>query len=251
MSGDMPRSAASAPSGLAVDIGDAPSIGDFVLRRLRLDIISTQLKPGMKLPFGFLTERYGVGISPLRDALSQLAGDGLVVLKSQKGFWVAPVSPEDLKDVSDIRRRVEMMALELAIDRGDPAWGGRVQAAYRGFIAVKQRIGDETPINDEWEASHRAFHMALFSACASPVLLRFCEQIHDRFHRYRRMALPTKSFMGALADDHGEMMEAALRGDKPAALDLLDRHIAHSCRLIEENIRFVQTPGAPRRGATL
>lgn len=226
----------------AVDIGDAPSIGDFVLRRLRLDIISTQLKPGMKLPFGFLAQRYGVGVSPLRDALSQLAGDGLVVLKSQKGFWVAPVSPEDLKDVSDIRRRIEIMALDLAIDRGDPGWDGRVRGAFERWCGVKQRIGDDTPINDEWEARHRAFHMALFSACGSPVLLRFCEQLHDRFHRYRRMALPTKSFMGALADDHAEMMDAALRRDKPLALQLLERHIAHSCQLIEDNIRFDSSP---------
>src|SRR3954467_12064957 len=94
----------------AVNIGDAPSISEFALRRLRSDILSTDLKPGMKLPFYLLTKMYGVGVSPLRDALARLSGDGLVVLHSQKGYWVAPVSVEDLRDVAEMRRRIELMA---------------------------------------------------------------------------------------------------------------------------------------------
>lgn len=229
------------------DMGDAHSIGEYVLRRLRTDIVSTHLKPGMKLPFHYLAKRYGVGVSPLRDALSQLAGDGLVILKSQKGFWVAPVSLDDLKDVSNIRARIELMALDLALDHGEPAWHARMRAAYGEFCRVKQRVGDEKPICEDWETRHRAFHLALLSACGSPTLLRFCEQIHDRFHRYRRMALPTKSFMGALGDDHGDMMEAAIKRDKPQALDLLRHHIESSNRLIRDNIKFESPPTIPRR----
>jgi GntR family transcriptional regulator, carbon starvation induced regulator len=225
-------------SGFPPDLGDAHSIGEFVLRRLRGDIVSTRLKPGAKLPFHYLAKRYGVGVSPLRDALSQLAGDGLVILRSQKGFWVAPVSREDLKDISFMRRRLELMALDMAIDRGDTAWDSRMRAAYADFCRVKQRVGDQEPITEEWEGRHRAFHFALLSACGSPTLMHFCEQMHDRFHRYRRIALPTKSFMSALGDDHGDMMDAAISRDKPRAAKILDEHLASSARLIEANIEF-------------
>ncbi|HEX9466271.1 MAG TPA: FCD domain-containing protein [Alphaproteobacteria bacterium] len=219
------------------DLG-APSISEFVLRRLRADILSTDLQPGMKLPFYLLTKRYGVGVSPLRDALARLAGDGLVILHSQKGYWVAPVSADDLKDVSEMRRRLELMALDMALAAGDGLWRDRVRAAFDEFCKVKQRVGDEAPITEDWEWRHRAFHLTLLSACGSPTLLRFCEQTHDRFHRYRRLALPTRSFMGALGDDHGEVMEAALGGDKTRAISLLDRHITSSSLLVADNYKF-------------
>lgn len=234
----------------AATIGDAPSISEFALRRLRADILSTELKPGMKLPFYLLTKVYGVGVSPLRDALARLSGDGLVVLHSQKGYWVAPVSVEDLRDVSETRRRIELMALDLALDRGDDAWRVRVRAAFDEFCTVKQRVGDETPITEDWEWRHRALHLALLSACGSPTLLRFCEQVHDRFHRYRRLALPTRSFMGALADDHNDVMNAALGGDKARAIALLDRHITSSNALVAENYKF-DVPRPMRRRSHL
>lgn len=231
----------------ALSLGDAPSISEFALRRLRADILSTELKPGMKLPFYLLTKMYSIGASPLRDALARLAGDGLVVLHSQKGYWVAPVSAADLKDVSELRRRFELMALDQAMDHADDAWRDRLRAAFAEFCKVKQRVGDETPITEDWESRHRAFHMTLLSACGSPTLLRFCEQIHDRFHRYRRLALPTRSFMGALGDDHGDVMEAALNSDKPRALALLDRHITASNALVAENYKFDVPPPMRRR----
>ena len=92
---------------------DARSISEFALQRLRSDILSARLAPGAKLRLGLLTSIYQIGISPLRDALAQLAGDGLVILESQRGFRVAPVSREDLRDVSEARKRVELAALEL------------------------------------------------------------------------------------------------------------------------------------------
>ncbi len=227
---------------LCATADDVQSLGELALRRLRTDIVSAELKPGIKLPFHQLTKQYGVGVSPLRDALSQLAGGGLVISESQKGFRVAPISRDDLKDVMDVRLRIERLALDLAIDRGDAAWDARVKGAYDEFCRVKQRVGEERPITEEWETRHRAFHLTLLSACGSPTLLRFCEQIHDRIHRYRRLALPTKSFMGGIGDDHGEIMGAVRVRDKRRSLNLLDQHIRASNRLIEDNTNFITKP---------
>lgn len=214
----------------------AQSLGEFALQRLRADIVSAELKPGTKLPFHRLVRQYGIGVTPLRDALSQLAGGGLVVSEAQKGFRVAPVSREDLRDVLDVRLRIELMALEMALERGDSPWDARVRDAHDDFLPVKQRIGEERPITEEWETRHRNLHLALLSGCGSPTLLRYCDQIHDRIHRYRRLALPTTSFMGGIGDDHAEIMAAARMRDKPRSLALLERHITASNRLIEDNI---------------
>lgn len=218
--------------------GDINSLGELMLLRLRADIISTDLAPGAKLALHHLARQYGVGITPLRDALGQLAGDGLVVMESQKGFRVAPVSLEDLRDVCEIRLKVELMALDLAFDRADAEWDSRMKLAHAAFIHIKARVGEDAPISAEWEEAHRELHMTLLSACASPTLLRICRQIHDRIHRYRRIALPSKSYMGGISDDHFDISEAAHARDREACKALLERHIAESNTLIEENIRF-------------
>lgn len=211
-----------------------------MLLRLRADILSTDLAPGSKLALHHLARRYGIGITPLRDALGQLAGDGLVVMESQKGFRVAPVSTADLRDVCDTRLRVELLALDLAFDRADadsgPEWDRRMKQAHTAFIHIKARVGENAPITAQWEEAHRELHMTLLSACSSPTLMRICSQIHDRIHRYRRIALPTKSYMGGISDDHFEISKAAYRRDRQGCKALLERHIVESNRLIEENI---------------
>ena len=223
---------------------DAHSLGELMLQRLRADILSTDLAPGSKLALHHLARQYGIGVTPLRDALGQLAGDGLVVMESQRGFRVAPVSVQDLRDVCDIRLRVELMALDLAFDRADatpdsgPEWDRRMKQAHAAFIHIKARVGEDAPITAQWEEAHRELHMTLLSASASPTLMRICRQIHDRIHRYRRIALPTKSYMGGISDDHFEISKAAYRRDRRTCKALLERHIVESNRLIEENILF-------------
>jgi len=209
-----------------------------MLLRLRADILSTDLAPGAKLALHHLAKQYGIGITPLRDALGQLAGDGLVIMESQKGFRVAPISVEDLRDVCDIRLKVELMALDLAFDRAGADWDRRMKQAYAAFIHLKARVGEDAPITAEWEGAHRELHMTLLSACASPTLMRICCQIHDRIHRYRRIALPTKSYMGGISEDHLDISKAAYRRDREGCKALLERHIVESNQLIEENIRF-------------
>jgi DNA-binding GntR family transcriptional regulator len=230
-------------------VGDAHSLGELMLLRLRADILSTDLAPGAKLALHHLAKQYGIGITPLRDALGQLAGDGLVIMESQKGFRVAPVSAEDLRDICDIRLRVELMALDLAFDRAGPGpgsgWDRRMKEAHAAFVHIKARVGEDAPITGDWEEAHRELHMTLLSACASPMLMRICSQIHDRIHRYRRIALPTKSYMGGISDDHFEMSTAAYRRDRKACKALLERHIVESNRLIEDNIRFAQQATHP------
>jgi GntR family transcriptional regulator, carbon starvation induced regulator len=223
-----------------INIGDAHSLGEFMLQRLRADIISTDLQPGTKLVLHHLAKQYGIGVTPLRDALGQLAGDGLVVMESQKGFRVAPVSPDDLRDVCDIRLRIELLALDLAFERADRGWDCRIVEADKAFVRIKARVGENTPITNEWEQTHRHLHMTLLSASASPTLMRICGQVYDRIHRYRRLALPTKSYMGGVSNDHLEISQAAHRRDRGLCRTLLERHIIESNRLIEDNVCFAQ-----------
>src|SRR6267154_94462 len=79
--------------------------------------------------------------------------------------------------VATIERQIERHELYPPPHFGDDAWRDRVRAAFEEFCKVKQRVGDEAPITEDWEWRHRALHLALLSACGSPTLLRFCEQV--------------------------------------------------------------------------
>lgn len=202
------------------------------LARLRADILAARLAPGAGLPLKVLQHRYAVGLTPLREALTILSGSGLVVTDGGRGFRVAPASRADFEDVALSRRRLEGMAMRLSIAAGDKHWRQHIETTRAQFAAVRALVGENRPIDEEWEDRHRRFHFALITACGSPVLLDFCRQLFDRFDRYRRIAIPTKSMMADVGTDHDGIMLAALRGDEEDAVARLDQHIAATASLV-------------------
>ena len=217
------------------DLSGPQSISERALKELRTDIISARLRPGTKLTLAALTKIYGIGISPLREALAHLAGSGLVLRESQRGFRVTPVSVEDLRGISTARRLVELAAFEMSLAAMNGSWIRQVSLTHTHFCEASDGVGDERPISEDWERRHRAFHFALLANCKSPALLQLCADLHDRYDRYRRLALPKRSFLGAVDQDHDELMEAAVAGRRSEALLLLGRHIDDTTALIEEN----------------
>ena len=95
---------------------DEGTIGDRAYRRIRGDILQGRLAPGEKLKLDRLKEDYGVSVSTLREVLSRLSSEKLVVAEGQRGFEVAPVSVEELKDIASLRLLLEAGATIIVID---------------------------------------------------------------------------------------------------------------------------------------
>lgn len=102
------------------------SLTTVAFERLRGDILSGEWQPAERLRIQVLCERYRVGGSAVREALSRLITEGLVEVEDQRGFNVAPVSRAELMDLTQTRVRVEQMALRLALERGDIEWEARL-----------------------------------------------------------------------------------------------------------------------------
>jgi DNA-binding GntR family transcriptional regulator len=219
----------------ALEWGASASKASYALARIKTDIVAGTLRPGQKLSFGMLKTAYQVGVSPLREALCQLMGHRLVVLESQRGFRVAPVSATDLADIVAVRRHVEVYALGLSIDRASERWREQLHLASDEFSRIAAKAGDQRPINEDWQDIHRAYHFALIGACNSPTLLRFCEQIYDQFDRYRRLAISVQSFQAGPARDHHKITKAAIAGSREEAQALLARHIDDIAEVITAN----------------
>jgi DNA-binding GntR family transcriptional regulator len=207
------------------DRSNASSVSAYVLARIRGDILSAYFRPGTKLHLKVLTARYNTSVAPVREALAVLCGAGLVTAVSQRGFKVAPASRIDFQDIAELRKQLEASALEKSMILGDEQWVAEVRSAYEPFVQFAQKIGQDDPITDAWEAHHREFHFSLISRCGSPTLLNFCSQLHDRFDRYRRLALPHGSYMAGVSGDHEDLRDAAIRRDVRRATELLREHI--------------------------
>jgi len=100
---------------------DTPTLTDQAYKRLREDIVHSKFEPGTKLGIELLKRTYQVGATPLREALYRLSADGFVQVRGQRGFRVAEMSPEELRDITDLRVVLEGMALTQSIENSDDA----------------------------------------------------------------------------------------------------------------------------------
>lgn len=194
-------------------------------RLLREDIVSGGLAPGLKLKVEMLRNRYGLGAGPLREALSRLSSDRLVILEGQRGFEVAPMSIEDARDIGNVRRMLEAEALAISIENGDDEWEGDVVAAYHRLERVERRMEMGDRDFPEWEARNRQFHHALVKACGSVWLMRLRAQMFDQHERYRRLSRVTSVGLRDISAEHKALLTAAIDRDVAGARVLIAQHI--------------------------
>jgi DNA-binding GntR family transcriptional regulator len=200
------------------------TIAESTYRRIRTDIIFGRLAPDEKLKLDTLKDRYGASVSTLREILNRLTSEGLVVAEGQRGFEVAPVSPENLREISALRHLLESTALELSFAAGGIDWEGSVLAAHHKLQLTERRMmaGDRS-VTEQWKRYDWEFHQALIAACGSRVLLDTHASIFDKYLRYQMISL---TFRGEIAaEEHRQMTAAALAHDAQTAQAVLKRHI--------------------------
>lgn len=200
------------------------TIAESTYRRIRSDIIFGRLAPEERLRLDRLKERYGASVSTLREILNRLTSEGFVVAEGQRGFEVAPISPENLKDISELRKLLECHALALSFENGDMDWEGEVVAAHHKLQQMELRmIGGDLTVKEDWKRYDWEFHQTLIRACGSRSLIDAHAAVFDKYLRYQMISL---TFRGrTVAAEHRRMLEAALARDVPLAQDLLRRHI--------------------------
>lgn len=213
-----------------------------VLQRLRFDIISCELKPGEKLRFESLRDRYSVSFSTLREALSRLEAAGLVVSEEQRGYIVAPVSIADLEDLTDMRVLIEREALRRSIEAGDDEWEAGVLSTYYRMDRMQNRLGEKYYLSEEWAAAHGQFHLSLVKACRSPAMLQIRQTLFERAHRYRRMSSQFRPKWRPKDVEHKMIMDATLDRDTEKALTLIERHIRETTENVIEHAGHLFSP---------
>jgi DNA-binding GntR family transcriptional regulator len=201
---------------------DDKSLTVSAYRSIRSDILAGRLEPGRKLRIQELVDRLEVSPSVVREALSRLSAETLVVAEPQRGFRVSPINAEDVSDLTDVRVDIEMKCLRQAIKNGDLAWEEEIVAANHALGRTPYQAHE---ISDEWSEAHARFHVALVAACNSPWLLRIREQLFAQAERYRRINIRTSSSNRDVVEEHAKIANAVLNRDIDLAMELMTAHL--------------------------
>ena len=199
---------------------------------IRADILNGRHVPEKKLKIQDLAEELGVSPGAVREALSRLVPEQLVVSRDQRGFLVAPLSPADLADLTDLRCEIEALALRRSVALGDVNWEAGILAAHHRLRS--KSIGmEEEEVKRKWTQNHAAFHTAFVSACGSRRLLALHAQLYEQSERYRGLLMHLQSDRN-VEDEHHEIVDLALARDADALVHATVDHLRKTTELIIE-----------------
>ncbi len=200
-------------------------------------ILAGQLQPGSRLALPALSLQFGVGATPLREALSRLAARGLVTLSGNKGFRVASISYEDLRDITESRILIEKAALARAFERQDGEWEDRVAGATHRLLRIIRK--EDTKLLEgsaEYDMAHKDFHAAIISGCGLPRLMVVQSSLYDAAYRYRRIVGNSRLTRDYAYDIHRRLADLVLAHNAPAAIAELEKHLNISIDVVYHDV---------------
>jgi DNA-binding GntR family transcriptional regulator len=191
-----------------------------VFQTLRQAILKGELQPGERLMEIKLAETLGVSRTPIREAIRKLELEGLVVMIPRKGAAVANITEKDTKDVLEVRRTLEMFAVEVACHRITKEQLVQLKEAANAFEAAKGSMDviriAETDMN---------FHEIIYEATQNERLVQMLNNLRENMYRYRIEYLKDANYYDSLVREHEEILDAIETGDKEKARDCMRRHI--------------------------
>ena len=152
------------------------SVADLIADALARRIVLGELPPGQKVGQDLVAAEFRASHVPVREAFRQLEARGLLISEPRRGVRVAPINPAAVREVTDMRAALEVLALRHASTRLTDA----------DIETARQAIADSDASGDLiiWEKANRHFHRAIVGPCAMPRLLRAIDELHEAGARF-------------------------------------------------------------------
>ena len=206
---------------------DSGTTKQKIYKEIRRSIIMGHLQPGERLDIEEIAHQYNTSITPVRDALQMLTQEGLVSIKPRSGYFVTRMTLKQLRDMMELRKILELAAVERAAMRITPAQIQELRSVHAGYT------GDDDVSYDRYTDENRKFHVTIAIASGNLELAEMIGRLHDRLARFMvlRHAGQSQEFT------HARIVDALEKHDPEAAKRALldDIEVAHD-EIIDEII---------------
>lgn len=205
-----------------LDTRKRPTLRDHVSDALRAAIISGELEPGVLYSAPWLSERFGVSATPVREAMLDLVRQGLVTSVPNKGFRVTETSDEDLDSIARIRMLLEPPSVRSIVEVIP-------EADIPGLRAKADRIVDAAKRGDlvEYVDADRQFHLTLLEYCRNPRLSQIVSDLRAQTRLFGLAALVERGELENSAQEHHTIIDLIERRRGDEVEQYLRRHIGH------------------------
>lgn len=198
------------------------TLRDEASRRLRSDIASGLLSPATLYPIAEVASRLGVSITPVREALLELANDGLVEIVRNRGFRVREITDLDLDEIVEVRLLLEVPAVRRlagALEAPDIARlrevaEATVEAAHKGDLPSYLELDKQ-------------LHLDLLALAGNARLVSVVSRLRDETRLYGLGRLAGTKALVETTKDHTRLLDALEAGDAERAEELLRAHLGH------------------------
>ena len=218
-----------------------PVLSDAVYQDLLERILVGTYKPGELLRQEELAARYSVSRVPVREAMSRLASDGLLVFRPRRGYAVKALDAREIKEVFDLRTIIEEHAGRLAAAHRGPEDITRVARILQAMGAVDLRGPQGVR---EWLDLNRKFHGEIFTSSGHAHVCRVAAMLRDTVEPYIRIEVMITGDLDQANTEHHGIFEAFRRGDVDATGHLCREHCEHTARRLQEGLSNRGIPAA-------
>lgn len=217
---------------LKVNMNEYLPLRDVVYNTLRQAILRGELKPGERLMEIQLANKLGVSRTPVREAIRKLELDGLVLMIPRKGAEVADISEKSLKDVLEVRKALEELAVQLTCEKISKAQIAELKQAAEEF----KKILKSNDITQIAEADVR-FHDVIYMATDNQKLIQLLYNLREQMYRYRVEYLKRSRVYPQLIQEHEEIIRQIEKREKELAAEITCRHIDNQVEAVMNVIR--------------
>ena len=215
-----------------VNMDEYLPLRDVVFKTLRQAILKGELEPGERLMEIQLAERLGVSRTPIREAIRKLELEGLVLMIPRKGAEVARISESNLRDVLEVRRSLEELAIDLACQRMTPEELEELKMIQEKFaLAIKS--GDAMQIAETDER----YHEIIYLSTKNEKLVQILNNLREQMYRYRLEYIKDEDKRQILLIEHEHILKALSLRHVQEAKQAVREHIDNQEITIRKNLK--------------
>lgn len=208
---------------------------DVVFITLREAILKGDIEPGERLMELDLANKLGVSRTPIREAIRKLELEGLVKMAPRKGAEVAEITLEDLRDVLEVRKNLEELAVSLACKRATEEDISMVKKCHTRFIE-SLTTGNLTKMAEADEA----FHDTIYGMTGNKRLIQIINNLREQMYRYRLECIKDVDMRNTLVEEHAQLIDTIQKRDPESAKKIVQIHINNQEKTIVENLIRIQ-----------